>query len=156
VILQIILIGFASKVRIAEDERQRRVNMKARGKRGAKRSASPLGKGATSFPALKERHNSLRSIRISHFQCSWVYDLYQGRRASLRFALAPGFYIYAPLALESFGFGLLRQSRQSLRTMFGLISLGSGGKVNYSRLYAAHPGWNISKEADGAWGVRLE
>ena len=32
-------------------------------------------------------------------------------------------------------------------TYFGLISLGSGGKVNYSRLYAAHPGWNISKEA---------
>ncbi|WP_119271173.1 DUF6531 domain-containing protein [Taklimakanibacter deserti] len=30
---------------------------------------------------------------------------------------------------------------------FGLLSLGSGGKVNYSRLYAAHPGWNVGREA---------
>jgi hypothetical protein len=90
-------------MRIAEEERQRRVNIKARGKREAKRSAPPLEKCATSFPALKERHNSLRGIRISHFQCSWVsYDLHQGRRASLRFTLAPGFHIYAPLALNRF------------------------------------------------------
>jgi hypothetical protein len=34
------------------------------------------GKCATSFLALKERHYSLRSIRISHFQCSCVSSIY--------------------------------------------------------------------------------
>jgi hypothetical protein len=65
-------------------------NMKARGKREAKRSASPLVRERTSDPALKARN----SRDISAFQA--LFDRAyrnQGRRASLCPALAPGFHI---------------------------------------------------------------
>src|SRR5262245_28423475 len=49
--------------------------------------------------ALKERNNS---DDISHFQCSLQnYSANQGRRASLRSALAPGYHIFAPSALRA-------------------------------------------------------
>ena len=84
--------------------------MKARGKRwsGAKRVAP--GKIATSFPALKERHNVLRALIFCTFSALVFPNLIQGRRASLRSALAPGFHIAAPLALRTFTFWHLKQS----------------------------------------------
>ncbi len=70
--------------------------MKARGKRKAKRSASPLGYIIKIRAALKGRN----TCDISALQ-ALLPRAYgnQGRRASLRFALAPGFHIAAPSAL---------------------------------------------------------
>ena len=65
--------------------------MKARGKREAKRSASPLVKSPKPGEGLKGRN---RRRLITPFQgWSLVLLCYQGRRAPLRFALAPGFNI---------------------------------------------------------------
>jgi hypothetical protein len=64
--------------------------MKARGKREAKQSASPLVREKRSDPALKARNTR----DISAFQA--LFDRAyrnQGRRASLGPALAPGFHI---------------------------------------------------------------
>ncbi len=48
------------------------------------------GKKAISFGALKERN---KRLDISHLQCSFSIPADQGRRASLRSALAPGYHI---------------------------------------------------------------
>jgi hypothetical protein len=65
--------------------------MEARGKCEAKRSKSPLEK----WNKLRSPEKGvIRTCDISALQAlSAVAYHYQGRRAALRFALAPGFYI---------------------------------------------------------------
>jgi len=70
--------------------------MIARGKREARRPW--IGK-RDDREALKERNNP---HGISHFQCSHQSNPFnQGRRASRCSALAPGYHIPAPLALDT-------------------------------------------------------
>ena len=65
-------------------------NMKARGKREAERSASPVVSDKQSGPALKARNTR----DISAFQALSARAYHnQGRRASHCSALAPGFHI---------------------------------------------------------------
>ena len=63
--------------------------MKARGKREAKRSASPLVSNNKPIPALKGRNTYFGLSGL----CSSFLGFNQGRRAPLRFALAPGCHI---------------------------------------------------------------
>ena len=75
---------------------------------GQARSASPLDKNVITAKALKERNTA---VDISHFQCSLNFiPANQGRRASLRLALAPGYRI-PRLRRCATEFRLLRQSR---------------------------------------------
>jgi len=67
-------------------------NIIARGKRAAKRSASPLDHNHNDCEALKERNKQMTICRTF----SALFNLFlpiQGRRASLRSALAPGYHI---------------------------------------------------------------
>jgi hypothetical protein len=58
--------------------------MVARGKRGPKRSASPLERESSNFPALKERHNvAVSEIYFALSVLGYLLLLFQGRRAPL-------------------------------------------------------------------------
>src|SRR5829696_3518083 len=82
---------------------------------GQARSASPLVTNQNSDPALKGRN----TVRISAFQAqTFRFCTYQGRRAPLRFALAPGFYI-------SRRWRSLRLLRQSKVVVMKFISVNS-------------------------------
>jgi hypothetical protein len=89
--------------------------MIARGKHRAQRDASPLDHNNDDYEALKERNNYQRYLALSVLAAIDVRN--QGRRASLRSALAPSFHIsrrwrcsrfrafgatayFAPLALQ--------------------------------------------------------
>jgi hypothetical protein len=73
-------------------ERQGRGNVIARGKALSAASATPLESEVDRRQALKERHNVSAIESIAHFQRSWTFVvLFQGRRASLCSALAPGY-----------------------------------------------------------------
>ena len=65
--------------------------MIARGKCRAERGTSPLGYKHNEREALKERNNQRSYFALSVL--SSTYSSYQGRRASLRSALAPGYHI---------------------------------------------------------------
>ena len=62
--------------------------MKARGKREAKPSASPLVKSPKSGPGLKGRNERRRITRFQRYTHIWI--LLPG---ATRFALAPGYHI---------------------------------------------------------------
>ena len=70
-------------------------NMKARGKRAAERSASPLDQIQLDDVALKGRNAKREYFALSGLGTS-LWNRIQGRRAALRYALAPGYHMPRP------------------------------------------------------------